>query len=110
MLRCAVILAIASSVVWADDASRWDLAQSLEWQVADLEAAYGSDAVMSGTVVLSVVVGEDRKQGEIAVTEPLEKSLDREAIQAVGKWRFAPAQRDGRKVGAGRDRGNFRAL
>ena len=49
-------------------------------------------------MVLSVVVGEDGKPGEIAVTEPLEKNLDQEAIKAVGRWRFAPAPRDGRPV------------
>jgi TonB family protein len=50
-------------------------------------------AKISGTVMLSILVGTDGKVSEIHVLEKLEPGLDARAITAVSKWRFQPAMR-----------------
>lgn len=53
---------------------------------------------IEGTVVLIVLVRRDGTIGGVSVSEGLEESLDRSALEAVRKWEFAPAQREGRPV------------
>ena len=48
---------------------------------------------ISGTVMLSILVGVDGKVSDIHVLEKLEPGLDARAITAVSKWRFKPAMR-----------------
>jgi protein TonB len=48
-------------------------------------------AKISGTVMLSILVGTDGKVREIHVLDKLEPGLDARAITAVSKWRFNPA-------------------
>lgn len=50
-------------------------------------------AKISGTVMLSILVGTDGKVSDIHVLEKLEPGLDARAITAVSKWRFQPAMR-----------------
>ncbi len=50
-------------------------------------------AKISGTVMLSILVGTDGKVSDIHVLEQLEPGLDARAITAVSKWRFKPAMR-----------------
>jgi len=50
-------------------------------------------AKVSGTVMLSILVGTDGCVSDIHVLEKLEPSLDARAITAVSKWRFKPAMR-----------------
>jgi protein TonB len=50
-------------------------------------------AKISGTVMLSILVGTDGRVSDIHVLEKLEPSLDARAITAVSKWRFTPAMR-----------------
>lgn len=53
----------------------------------------------SGTVMLNVSVGVDGVPTEIAVIERSgNRDLDRAALQAARKWRFAPAIRNGKAV------------
>lgn len=53
----------------------------------------------SGTVVLRVHVGTDGEpEGIDLVTGSGSRSLDRAAVEAVRRWRFEPAMRDGRPV------------
>jgi len=53
----------------------------------------------SGTVMLNVSVGADGVPTEIAVIERSgNRDLDRAALQAARKWRFAPAIRNGKAV------------
>lgn len=52
-------------------------------------------AKVSGTVMLSIVVGTDGCVSDIHVLEKLEPGLDARAITAVSKWRFTPATRGG---------------
>ena len=55
-------------------------------------------AKYQGTVVLWLIVGPDGKPRDIRVSRPLGMGLDQKAIEAVNKWRFEPAMKDGRPV------------
>jgi len=50
---------------------------------------------INGTVVLSLTVGVDGKPRDIKVERRLGYGLDEKAIDAVSRWRFEPALRDG---------------
>jgi len=47
-------------------------------------------AKLEGTVVLSLVVGEDGTPRDIRVVKPVGLGLDENAISAVTGWRFSP--------------------
>ena len=53
---------------------------------------------IEGTVVLTVLVRRDGSIGGISVSKSLEESLDRRAMDAVRKWKFEPASREGTNV------------
>jgi periplasmic protein TonB len=51
-----------------------------------------------GVVVLRLVVGPDGLPRDIQVVRTLGLGLDEKAIEAVRKWRFEPARKDGKPV------------
>lgn len=51
-----------------------------------------------GTCVLSMIVGPDGLPRDIRVTRAIGKGLDEKAVEAVQKWKFEPAIKDGRPV------------
>ena len=53
---------------------------------------------ISGTVMLSVIIGPDGQAHDITLLKGLGFGLDEMAAEAVSQWRFAPAKRDGRPV------------
>jgi TonB family protein len=55
-------------------------------------------AQMSGTVMLSVIVGEDGNVRDIHVERPVGLGLDDKAIEAVRAWQFKPGLKDGMPV------------
>jgi TonB family protein len=55
-------------------------------------------AKYQGTVVLMIIVDEHGMPQGIRVVRPLGLGLDEKAIEAVEKWRFRPAMKDGRPV------------
>jgi TonB family protein len=55
-------------------------------------------AKFQGTVVLSIVVDERGSPTQFKVIRPLGLGLDEKAIEAVQKWRFKPAVKDGKPV------------
>jgi len=57
-------------------------------------------AKYQGTVMLTIVVGEDGKPHAIRVVSGLGLGLDEKAIEAVSQWKFKPAMRNGRPVPA----------
>ena len=63
--------------------------------VSMVKPTYTSEAMrlrLQGSVVLEVVVGRDGIPGAIRVIRSLDRGLDEEAIEAAGKWRFAPGR------------------
>ena len=55
-------------------------------------------AKYQGTVVLMIIVNEHGLPQDIRVVRPLGLGLDEKAIEAVQKWRFRPAMKDGHPV------------
>jgi len=53
---------------------------------------------LSGEVVLEIVVKSDGTVGDVKMLQGLGSGLDERAIQAVGQWKFAPAQKQGTPV------------
>jgi TonB family protein len=55
---------------------------------------------VTGIVVVEVVLSDDGVVLGTTVTKSLDVELDREAVDAVRKWRFVPARLDGQPVGS----------
>jgi TonB family protein len=55
-------------------------------------------AKLQGTIVLEADVELDGKAHRVKVRNGLGLGLDEKAIEAVQKWRFRPAQRNGKSV------------
>jgi feruloyl esterase len=53
---------------------------------------------IEGVVTLSMIIGTDGQPRDVKVVNSLEPTLDANAIEAVKKWKFAPAMKDGRPV------------
>jgi TonB family protein len=53
---------------------------------------------ITGTVFLKLVINARGKVESAEVTKPLEKSLDKAALEAVKRWTFTPALKDGNPV------------
>lgn len=56
------------------------------------------EAKIEGTVILAVSINEKGKVKAVKVKSPLDKGLDRNAINAVKRWKFKPATMDGKPV------------
>jgi TonB family protein len=52
-------------------------------------------AKMSGTVLISAIVGEDGKVRDIGVERSVGLGLDEKAVEAVRTWQFKPGIKDG---------------
>ena len=59
---------------------------------------YARRKKINGVVLLSFVVAKDGTVRDPAVTRSLEQSLDKQALDAVKKWKFEPATKDGKPV------------
>lgn len=53
---------------------------------------------VEGDVVLTLILKEDGVQTYIFVSRSLDPDLDKSAIEAVRKWQFSPATKDGQAV------------
>jgi TonB family protein len=53
-----------------------------------------------GTVVLALAIGTNGEVKDAKVTRSLDPSLDKKAIEAVRRWRFQPARKQGLPVAA----------
>jgi protein TonB len=53
---------------------------------------------ISGTVLIGLVVGSNGEPRDVHVVKSLEKEIDQSAVEAVQKWRFEPAKKDGKPV------------
>ena len=66
-----------------------------------VDASYTDSALkqrVEGSVVLMAIVRQDGSIGAVSVSESLEGSLDRRALEAVRTWKFEPATRAGKPV------------
>lgn len=52
-------------------------------------------AKYEGTVILWAVIGADGRVHEVRVSRPVGLGLDQKAVEAVEKWRFIPAKKNG---------------
>jgi len=69
--------------------------------IFDPDPEYSEEArklKQQGVVVLWVVIGVDGRPKQMKVQQSLGMGLDEKAIEAVSKWRFKPAMRDGKPV------------
>ena len=55
-------------------------------------------AKINGTVVLSLIVTSEGEARDVRVTKSLTVDLDIKAVEAVRKWKFKPATKDGQPV------------
>ena len=55
-------------------------------------------AKYQGTVVLWMIVDPNGSPRDVRVTRSLGMGLDQKAIEAVRKWKFEPAMKDGKPV------------
>ena len=81
---------------------------------AKVEAQYSEEARYAkyeGTVVLQIEIRPDGSADNINVTKGLGLGLDDKAVEAIRKWRFNPATKDGSPVTvAAMIESNFRLL
>lgn len=56
------------------------------------------DARVQGTVLLRMILEADGVPGEIHVSRSMGHGLDEKAIEAVRRWKFEPATKDGKPV------------
>jgi len=55
-------------------------------------------AKLNGHVVLTFIVAPDGKPRDIRVVKSLSPGLDQKSIEAVSKWKFTPATKDGKPI------------
>jgi periplasmic protein TonB len=53
---------------------------------------------ISGVVLIGMVVSSTGEPKEVHVVKSLDKDIDQSAVDAVMKWRFDPAKKDGKPV------------
>ena len=69
--------------------------------ISEVRPSYTQEArqaQISGTVVLTCVVGIEGTVTDATVTRSLDSGLDEQAIIAARQWRFQPGTKDGRPV------------
>ena len=69
--------------------------------IYDPEPEYSKEAreaKVEGTVVLKFILTAEGKPHDIKVIKSLRSDLDQKAIDAVNKWKFEPATKDGKPV------------
>jgi TonB family protein len=57
-----------------------------------------ADQRIEGTVKLAAVIGKDGRVDRIELLSGIDNRLDESAVQALGKWLFEPALRDGAPI------------
>ncbi len=69
--------------------------------VSKFDPAYPGDLIqdgVQGTVVLTATIRADGSVGDIAVAKSLDPRLDQNASEALSRWLFRPALKDGRAI------------
>jgi len=102
----SVLLAIALSTVVAAQQTVHDSKEEgvkLPTVTRMVKAEYtreAMDAHLEGTVVVTVVVQDDGKVGDVKVTKSLDPTygLDKQAVEAAKQWEFKPGTKDGKAI------------
>ena len=102
----SLILAIALSTVAAAQQAVHDSKEEgvkLPTVTKMVKAEYtreAMDAHLEGTVVLTIVVQDDGRVGDVRVTKSLDPTygLDRQAVEAAKQWEFKPGTKDGKAI------------
>jgi TonB family protein len=59
-----------------------------------------TEAKLTGSVILSLIVNTDGKAEQIKVVKSLGMGLDEKAVESVEKWRFLPGKNNGVPINA----------
>ena len=90
-----------------NSAARSKNAKSLPFGITPPVATYapqaeysekGHEAKREGICTLNLIVGVDGKPYDVVVAHKLGLGLDEKAVEAVQKWRFEPARRNGKPI------------
>ena len=96
-----VALALVTGIVFGQGSAQENHRRAAPVPTYIAQPEYTDDARNSrieGAVLLQVEVDEKGIPTEAKVIRSLDKGLDRKAIEAVLKWRFKPALKDGKPV------------
>jgi TonB family protein len=69
--------------------------------VSKFDPAYPSDLIhdgVQGTVILTATIRADGSVGDISIAKSLDPRLDQNAAEALSRWFFRPALRNGRAI------------
>jgi len=58
----------------------------------------GRKKKIEGIVIVGMTIGVDGIPRDIEIERGIGYGLDQEAVKAAGKWRFSPAETDGKAV------------
>jgi TonB family protein len=89
---------VKPEIIGADPTASDTMHPSVIQQVPPVYTDEARAKKISGSVLLSVVVGTDGKAGDIQVVRSLDPGLDQRAIEAVQKWVFRPGMKNGAPV------------
>ena len=102
----SLILALAVSGVVAAQQTVHDSKEpgvTLPQVVKEVRGQYtqeAKDAHIEGTVVMTIVVQDNGKVGDVQVSRSLDPTygLDKQAVEAAKLWEFKPATKDGKPI------------
>jgi TonB family protein len=69
--------------------------------VSKFDPAYPGELMkdgVQGTVILTAIIRSDGSVGDIAVAKSLDSRLDRNAVEALSRWLFRPALKNGQAI------------
>jgi len=107
--RVRALVEVEMSFTWGDNLPRLDSMDVFKpgpgvttpRALTEVKPEYTSAARaagIQGTVTLECVVRPDGRVGDTRVTRRLDPNLDKQAIQALKRWRFVPGERQGKPV------------
>ncbi|MFN7937950.1 MAG: energy transducer TonB [Bryobacteraceae bacterium] len=76
----------------------WSEGPTVLYQIEPEYSEEARKARLTGTVVLFVDIDEKGRVSRVEVRQSLGLGLDEKAIEAIRKWRFRPARKDGKPV------------
>ena len=93
-MKCIALMLVAAAACLAQS---WS-SPTVLWKVTPEYTDAARKAKVEGKVVLMIEVGTDGRAHQIRVSKALGSGLDEQAVNAVRRWRFRPAMKDGMPV------------